>query len=444
MSLKSETVFLSEIIGRKIFHHNGQYLSKLKDLFVDFEEVYPKAIAIQFIKNGQFFYVEWSQVKSFNSNSIILIENPNIGRSRTFPVIKAANNKIVKSILSHQFTGSTVEYPPIGKAILDKQIVDTFGKKVVRVNDISLVKIQNNIKVTHASIGTRSLLRRIGLLNFANVIKSIFFKNSSVLKNDTLISWQYVHAVPDKNVHKNVRLTLTDDEIKKLHPADIADIIEDLDNNSRNLLFKELDNELAAETLSEIEQEFKASIIKDEKPEDIAEILEFMGPDEAVDILNDIDQERANQIIEKITDKETQEDIIDLLDYEDHTAGGLMSTEVFEITPNFKKKEVLDIIQNQYMEIESVYDIYIVNDKKQLIGQCPLNKLLIQKENISIGEIMEREKFQYMPPSSHWREVAEVMSKYNLINLPIVNLKSNELLGIVSVDDVLPWLLNEK
>ena len=127
----------------------------------------------------------------------------------------------------------------------------------------------------------------------------MFFPKSAILKNDTLISWQYVHALPDKNINKNVKLTLTDDEIKKLHPADIADIIEELDNNARSLLFKELDQELAAETLSEIDHDIQASIIKNETPEEIAEILEFMGRDEAADILNDIDKEKASLIIDK-------------------------------------------------------------------------------------------------------------------------------------------------
>ena len=276
------------------------------------------------------------------------------------------------------------------------------------------------------------------------LLVNIFFPKSKKLENDTLISWQFVHAVPDKNLNKNVKLTLTDDEIKKLHPADIADIIEELDNNARNLLFKELDHELAAETLTEINQEFKTSIIKDEKPEDIAEILEFMGPDEAVDILNDFDKDTANQIIEKISDKDTQEDIIELLEYDEHTAGGIMSNEVFEITPNLNKQDILKIIQNEYDEIESIYDIYIIDKDKQLIGQCPLNKLLIQKENVTIGEIMEKEDIKYLGPKVHWKEVAELMSKYNLINLPIINPINMELLGVVSVDDVLPWLLDER
>jgi len=444
MSKINENLFFSEFIGRKIMHHNGNFISTVKDIFVDFEEVYPSAIALQFVKNGQYFYTEWSQIDQINPNYIKLVKNPNLGRSRTFPVVKKPQEKTVKSILSHQFKGETIEYPPIGKVILDKQIVDTFGKKVVRVNDLSLLKRNNEITITHASIGTRSLLRRIGLLGIVNFLNNLFFPNSTRLKNDTLISWQYVHAVPDKNLNKNVKLTLTDDEIKKLHPADIADIMEELDNNARTLLFKELDHELAAETLSEINQEYKKGIIRDEKPEDIAEILEFMGPDEAVDILNDFDTERANQIIQKISDKETKEDIIELLEYEEDSAGGLMSNEVFEITPNLKKLDILKIIQNEHDEIESIYDIYIVNSEKQLIGQCPLNKLLIQKENISIGEIMEKEDIKYLTPEVHWREVAEFMSKYNLINLPIIDKSNKELLGIVSVDDVLPWLLDER
>ena len=109
---------------------------------------------------------DWNSKYPQSNPKIILNQSPDLGRSRTFPVSKK-DDKVVKSILSHQFRGETVEYPPIGKVILDKQIVDTFGKKVVRVNDLTMVKINNDLKITHASIGTRSLLRRIGLLKIA-------------------------------------------------------------------------------------------------------------------------------------------------------------------------------------------------------------------------------------------------------------------------------------
>ena len=117
---------------------------------------------------------------------------------------------------------------------------------------------------------------------------------------------------------------------------------------------------------------------------------------------------------------------------------------VFVGTMEYSTSEIIRLIKEEKVQKPNPGDIYIVNDQKKLIGQCPLNKLLTQKENISIGEIMIKEDIKYLSPDAHWKEVAELMSKYNLINIPIINIKNHELLGIVSVDDILPWLLNER
>ncbi len=435
------TLYFSRMQGIRVTRENSTSLGKLADFFVDYEEIYPQVLAIQIKRSGHLFYIEWKDIISFSLDCIIVSNDAHEHRSRTFP--KIYNPKVITSLLANQFRGKTVDYPSISKVVLDRQIVDTSGKKVVRVNDLLFIKVGKSMRITHAVIGFRSIVRRLGYETVVDTVIKTFNKNAHYLKNNININWKFVHALPDKSFQKNVRLTLDNEEIRNIHPADLADILEDLDGHAREQLFSNLDHELAAETLSELEEDIQTKLIKKEAPEIAAKILEKMDPDEAVDLLSELHKKDAQNIIENITDQEAKDDIEELLAYKDNTAGGLMSTEEFQVSPNITKQEILHRIQTENDDIESIYDIYIVDSNETLIGTCPLNKVLIQKENIPIKEIMNHTDIKSLQATTPWREVAEFMSKYNLINVPITD-ENLHLLGIVSVDDVLPWLLDEK
>jgi magnesium transporter len=442
VDLPQLSVHFSSIVGIKIVKENNHYIGKLNDLFVNYDEAFPSALAIQFSNKSQIGYIHWESILNFSMNKIIIRNDSSISLNQCFP--KVQEKQVVTSLLASHFQGEAIELPAVGKVLLDRQVVDTYGKKVVRVNDLELIKTGNTLKLTHALVGLRSLIRRIGLLPFFDflILKlGIPFKS---IKKETVINWKFIHALPTKNMQKSVQVSLTNDEIKKMHPADLADILEELDANSRKLIFNELETSYAAETLSEIDHDIQLSLIKDEPEEEVAEILSLMGTDEAADILNEITDEKKDKIIENFEDSERKEEIKELLEYEEDTAGGLMSSEVFEITPDLNKNDILKIIKKEFDDIESIYDIFIVDGQKKLIGHCPLNKLLISEDNISIGKIMQFEDIKTISPSANWKEVALLMSKYNLINIPITNNETNELLGIVSVDDVLPWLIDER
>ena len=435
------SIHFSNLLGIPIFNEDSIKVGVLSDLFVDYSEVYPVTLALQFEKNKQLFYINWSDIKTFTYKKIIVKNDIEIGRSRTYP--KIDNKKPSTSILASQFTGETIEYPAIGKVILDKQVVDTSGKKVVRVNDIQFIKSGKSLRVTHAEIGLRSMIRRLGYERLVDGLFSIFKPNAAYLSQDALINWKYIHAIPDKSVSKNVKINLYNDQITKLHPADIADILEELDNVSRDQLFSDLDPKLAAETLAEVEDEYQINLVKNKPLVEVAEIIGNMDTDDAVDILEDLDVLKAEEIIANIEDSEVQDDITELLEYREDTAGGLMSTEVLEVSKTFKKSDVISLIQEKDDDLETIYDLYIIDEKFKLLGSCTLRSLLVQKEDVTLEKIMEIDDIKSLNPNTHWKEVASFMSKYNLINVPIIE-QEGKLLGIVSVDDLLPWLLNEK
>ncbi|MBC7539108.1 MAG: magnesium transporter [Bacteriovorax sp.] len=433
------TLHFSATVGINIYNEDGHKLGSLIDYFIDYEEIYPSVLAIQYTRSGVLFYILWEEIISFSYKKIIIKKEAFPRRSRTFP--KTLNTKTVTSILANQFAGPTVEYPPLGQIVLDKQIVDTHGKKVVRVNDIQFIRAGKELRVTHAEVGLRSFVRRLSLERPIDFIVKVIHPHSKYLSNDTTINWKYVHAIPNRNIQKSVRLNLTNEDLKQLHPADLADILEDLDSHGREMIFSNLDPKLAAETLSEVDEDLQASLLENEDPEKAAEIIENMDTDDAADLLNELDDDVADEIISNIDDLETQEEIQELLDYDEDTAGGLMTSEIFEVTSDLRKSEVLALIQEKHDEVASFFDIYVVDENHILIGTLSLQELLIHKENLLVSEMMNDSDIKCLRANTHWKQVADFMNKYSMVTVPIIS-NEYELLGMVSVDDILDRLLS--
>ncbi len=437
--LNDITLHFSKTVGTNIYNEQGQKLGRLSDFFIDYEEIYPSVLALQYKRSGVVFYILWSEVLNFSYKKIIIKNDAFPRRSRTFP--KTLNTKTVTSILANQFAGPTVEYPPLGQIVLDKQIVDTHGKKVVRVNDIQFIRAGKDLRVTHAEVGLRSFVRRLSLESPIDFFVKVIRPTSKYLSNDTTINWKYVHAIPNRNIQKSVRLNLTNEDLRELHPADLADILEDLDSHGREMIFSNLDPKLAAETLSEVDEDLQASLLENENPEKAAEIIENMDTDDAADLLNELDEDKADAIISNIDDLEIQEEIQELLEHDEDTAGGLMTSEIFEVNADLTKSEVLKLIQEKHDEVVSFFDIYVIDENKKLIGTLSLQEMLIHQENLTVLEMMNDSDIKFMNVDTHWKEVANFMNKYNMITVPIVS-DDNELLGMVSVDDILDRLLS--
>lgn len=430
----------SDSVGTLITNESGKRIGKLNDYFVDYNDIYPVVLALQYRVNRQLFYINWEDIISFSTKKIIIRDNFFMGRSRTYP--KVQNKKVIASLLANQYAGETLEYPALGKIVLDRQVVDTHGKKVIRVNDIQFIKAGRSLRVTHAAVGLRSMIRRLGYQKPVDTLIKALRPKALYLTKESLINWKHVHAIPNRSFQTNLKVNLSNEDLQDMHPADLADILEDLDNHGREVIFSSLDPKMAADILSEVDEEIRPLLLRNEEPEDVADIIEQMDTDDAADILGDLSDSKAEAIIQEIDDLEIQEEINELLEYEDHTAGGLMSTEVFEISPDSSRSQVLDFIVEKHDDFENIYDIFLIDNSGCLVGTCSIKDLLIQKENVIMKDIMKDKDLKTLTPNTHWKEVASFMSKYNLINLPIID-NEEKLLGIISVDDVLPWLLDE-
>jgi len=353
-----------------------------------------------------------------------------------------AENIVLKTELKniHEIETCAMENTlALKESIFDRQIVDLNGAKVIRVNDIRMLKTGIDVNVTDVDVGYRGILRRLGLdKTLEKVVYALIPKGLNLYSNK-FISWEYVHPVLPQNRLDAIKLTVTKENFKKLNPSDIAAMIEELDYEQRKNLLDQIPDEVAAKVLSETDEKTTQELMVVQDEERAADILEEMAPDKAADILGDMQEEKAQDIINQM-ETEDAETVTELLEYEDDTAGGLMTTEYLSFSPNMVTVNAIQELiksatQNKY--IETVYDAFIVENSK-LVGIISLRELLVSPGHKSLGEIMNKKPVT-VDPEETAKKVAELFSKYNLITLPVVQ-KNGELEGIITVDDVVEFL----
>ncbi|MEW6739445.1 MAG: magnesium transporter [Nitrospirota bacterium] len=403
-------LFLSEIIKKPVFDPKGEITGRVKDIAVVKGDPLPKVSAIIVEKKNQLFRIGWEQINLFN-----------------------------KRIISTYLTASLIEPYTLSeddllavRDILDKQIVDANGAKVVRANDIKLEGYDGEAILIAVDVGMRGILRRLGIERGSEGFLKLFQTHMPY----NLISWNYLQPLKPKL--RTIALTVPRQMVSELHPADIAEIISQVSRDEGAHLFKDLDIETAAEALSELKPAMQADIINAMDAEKAADIIEEMPPDEAADVLSDLPAEKAKEILEHI-EKEEAEDIQELLGHEEDTAGGLMTNEFIAYSPNITIKEAIEGFRKDAEEIETVYYIYVVDENEKLIGATSLRELLLAEPNAQLSGIMET-KLKTVTPEADEMVAAEIISKYNLVALPVVD-NEGILLGIVTIDDIIDRIL---
>jgi CBS domain-containing protein len=406
-------LFISEILKKPVYDSRGEVFGTLKDLMVIKGLPLPVVDALLVRDRKKAYKVPWKQVNIFNKRIISTTLRPD----------------------------NAPEYVPAEKDlfavrdILDKQIMDANGAKVVRVNDIKLERFYEQAVLTAVDIGMRGILRRLGFEKRGDGILRILRMKLS----ENLISWNYLQPLEPRL--KRISLTVPKQMMSEIHPADIAEIISSVSREEGATLFHELDMEAAAETLSELKPEVKIKIISAINPEKAAKIIELMDPDDAADVLNELPAERVKTILELIQ-KEDAEDIQELLSHEEDTAGGLMTNDFLSYTPQTKVAEVLEQFREDSQDVETIYYIFITDEHDKLMGVTTLRDLILADPQKTLSEIMET-NVKKVKVEDDEDVVAAAISKYNLVAIPVVN-ESDELLGIVTVDDIIDRILPPK
>ena len=320
----------------------------------------------------------------------------------------------------------------LGKNLLDKKVVDTKRRKVVRVNDLELTEEGGRLTLTAVEAGLRGLLRHLGWEGLGERLA----KALHLPLPREVVSWDFVEPLETELTKAKWKAVYT--KLAKLHPADIADIMEELNPGERAAILEALDEKVAAEAITEAEPEVQASVIQMMESERASEILEEMEPDEAADILSDLPQVKAQELLETM-EREEAEEVVELLGHKEDTAGGLMTPEYVAFPPTLTAAHAIERIRAEACEAETIYYIYVVEEGEHLRGVMSLRELILADPSKRLEEVMVKDVVS-VRPETELKEVAELLTKYNLLALPVVS-EGGTLEGIVTVDDVLQLIV---
>ncbi len=399
-------MYLSNFIKKPVLSSTGDKIGKLTDVIVSSDHSYPIIKALK---------VNTSDKKSIN------ISWNYIGKVGDGITLKYPLNKIDEyNIQKHDII--------LLKDVMDRQVVDIEGKKIRRVNDIKISPTNGHFHVIGVDIGVNGILRRLSLDRIA--------KPLGITSSEDLISWKDIDPV--ESDYSKVKLKVPKQKIKKLHPADMADIVDQLGLNESLNILNSLDDESAADTLEEVSPERQVSILEGMDSKRAAEILDEMSPDDAADVLADLPEEKAEELLD-LMEPEESNDLRKLLKYPENTAGGIMTTEFAYVDQNLTVKEVLDLLRQMAEDVETIYYIYLISKMGDLVGVISLRDLLVAEPENKVSNLMHTHiiKADVMEDQ---HQVAQKIAKYNLIALPVVE-NETKLRGIITVDDAIDIVL---
>ncbi|HJV65756.1 MAG TPA: CBS domain-containing protein [Geomonas sp.] len=406
MAIAKNEIFLTSVLGRKVITSQGREIGILQDLAMVPGQQLPEVSHLLVKGNHHLLCVAWQRVQLFNRYVISVS-----GGQQGIPSYKHPRGDIL-----------------LRRDILDRQIVDVNGAKVVRVNDLKLGSRKERLCLFFADVGFRGLLRRMGWEPFAEKVASLFGRQLPHYH----ISWEYVQLL-DSNLNR-LTLTVARDQLKEIHPADLAGILSSIPSVNIRALLDSLDTGTAGEAIHELPPELRNRIIDQLDNAQACTILEKMDPDEAADVLGSVAQEKAQELLGLMGEEEAGR-IQDLLEHEEGTAGGLMNSQFLSISAQQSAGEALELVRCQAQEMDTIYYVYVLDRQGHLEGVVSLKDLLVQAPRMAVATFM-RSGVKSVQVDATPYEVLEIVAKYNFVAVPVLD-REERMAGIITVDDVL-------
>jgi len=399
-------LYLSQVIGRPVRDMNGESIGKVADLIVAVGERYPPVTGLVIKTDGRQIFLPWSSVSSLDTDGARL-------KTSTLDI-----NKF------HQRENEIL----LKQDLLDKQIVDIDGRRVVRVNDVSLDEISGSMRLVAVDVGVAGILRRMGVEGPYRTLA----RNLRLPMRERYIDWEDVD--PLESSIAAVRLRVPHAGLAELHPADLATIIDQLTPKDRAGVLASLGDEQVADAIEEMEPETQVEVLEDLEPDRAADILEEMSPDDAADLVADLSETTRQEIL-SLMEKDEAEEVQELLGYPEESAGGIMTTEYIALPANVTAGQAIDRLRELEPDAETIYYVYVIDKDENLVGVLSLRDLIVAKPEMAISEVMIKEPItvRVLDDQDH---VAGVIARYNLLAVPVVN-DAGHLEGIVTVDDAL-------
>ncbi len=406
-------LYLSQVQGRKVWDAWGRPVGRCTDILIgDLERPYPPVVALEIEDHG-------APTRFVSADQI----------SELFPSIVLRVPK--EGIRPYEPTGEVLA---LADRVMDRQIVDTEGRRVVRVNDLQIARLEDRFCLTGVDVGGRGLLRRLGMEGFAHAMARLLGRKLP----ERVIPWEDIAPLQSQDP---LRLRISRDKISQLPPADIAAILNDLDRRTGYALLSQLDDETLADALEESPPKVQVATLSLLDPERAADILEEMGPDEAADVLADLPAETSAQLLELMEDEEA-DDVQALLKYPEDSAGGIMTTEFAWVPVGLRAGEALDYLRHSTdaHDDEAMYYVYILDAEGRLCGMVSLRDLVMALPDHPLEEEADKVPLA-VPPDMSQEEVAYLVAKYDLLAVPVVEPETGKMLGIVTVDDAIDTVL---
>ena len=401
-------LFLSQILRKKIIDPMGRPQGRVSDLVVSIADLYPPVTGVLFLPPG----------KKLPSR---------------FPwqrITEVGDRLVVQPLTPEDQVEATVGEGELllKDSLLDKQIVDTHGAKILRVNDLHLLKVNRNLRLVHVDVGLRGLMRRVGL---ERAMDNFFQWFLDYHLSDHLIPWRFVQPLSSPDL---LRLKITQNRFSQLHPADLADIIEELDIHKSSEVFQSLDVETAAETLEETDPKIQVRLIENLNTAQASDIIEEMSPSEAADLLGDLPKDKAEGILKEM-EKEMAEDVKELLVHPEEKAGGLMTTSFPSLPAQATVKEALDLLRQQAENLDLIYYVYVTDEEGHLFGVTSLRGLLMANPQATLSDLMDA-RVVSVSLEEEKEEIANLFAKYGFKAIPVAD-EANRIKGVITFKNLL-------
>jgi magnesium transporter len=401
-------LYLSQILGRPIFDARNEKIASINDILVKYgSEDYPPVLGLVARFRRRNFFIPRRNISTIGLHGA-----------------KMSSAKLDLTPFERR-EGEVL----LGKDVLDNQLIDVDGKRVVRVNDVQLIDVGDFWRVTGADVSLQGFVRRL-------MPKGFYGSDRPV----EVLDWADVGYLATDTATVTVQLKSSKDKLSRLHPVEIAQLAETLSPIHRTEVVESLDDEIAADTLEEMSTEAQARILEDMDEERAADILEEMSPDDAVDVLGELSDEKAEELFNLMEDDE-KADVAELMSYDHDTAGGLMTTEFVVFPKNLTVGETISRLREMAETPNMIYYLYVVEEEGswKLCGLISLRSLILADPTRTLADAM-RSEFRFAHPADSAEDVAQTISEYNLLALPVVD-EEGEIAGIVTVDDAMEILL---
>lgn len=405
-------LFCTELIGLKVYDTRKHVIGRVKDAAL-VPIIHPSRVDRFLVGGGwSWLTVRYDQVRSISLAGIYLAEEK------------------LTPYHSDEYMLRIV------RDLLDQQIIDAQGRKVVRVNDVTFEIAREQdfeyLIVQEVDIGMRSILRRL----LQGVLPPAWIRKLQAPIAPKSIRWEYCNIV-EPDPQRRLRLNISHQALEKMHPADLADIVEELSPEDREAIIETIDAEVAAEALSEMDLDVQASILESLETEKAAEIIEEMAPDEAAHALAELEEETTSEILEEVTE-ETKSEVSEIIEYGEHTAGFLMNTEFVAVPVTATVAETIEALRRDEELLDSLNTVFLVDEAGRLCAAVPLARLFIAPGNTPVRDLAAETLIQVKVGDKEDR-VTELFDKYNILTLPVIDEKG-KLAGVITADDIISVL----